>query len=487
MTLNEQAMQNLKRGLEYNNVSEAEALKILGVDSLDAVSSVGEALNAIKEYAEEQGGGNGQSRPSAPHRRSQSAPATPSTELAPIDEEVLDGEVVAVWGDENALQAMAYRARRFFNWARKLPQGAFGDELVLATIQYARLINANPASEIHAWWDQRNKEFVVTPDYTYYVKRAKEMEPGLNIIFDDIGPDDYLGVEKDDIAVLCSVQTPTQQELMVKLLDHLDYFEALSRSSTQRPGVVKKREMSRPIPTGWTWRTRAETRALRNALRAFGATETIESAAQNLDAAGLPPHVGQVLLDEQATRRLAKQAYEEEIAKQPERPTDPDEVLKRGRELLHGEEPDEVVEEPVEEETEPQVEKEPETDVDAIVTDIRLGAGWALEDEGWHPNYDQTNAHESLVKRCGAILGDAAGSDEMRHNLLDIIFEKSSTKALTGPEAATLTNRWQAGIGAFEASDEGKAEAQAILQANDLFAKAAIEKEEESDDEESDE
>lgn len=478
MTLNEQALANLKRGLEYNGVSESEALKILGVDSLDDVGSVGDALNTIKEYAEERGsqGGNGRStqRPSG----GQTA-TTQVTALEPIDESSVERKTLAVWGDKRTLEEMAYRARRFFNWARKLPDGRFGDELAVATIQYARLIGANPASEIHAWWDERNQEFVITPDYTYYVKRAREIEPGLNIIYDRVDPGDHDLVESDDIAVMCSIQTPRQQTLMVKLLDHMPYPEALSKSSTQRIGVVTRKDRKRRLPTGWTWETRAKTRALRNALRAFGATETMEWAEQQLGAAGLPPHVGEVLLDEEMRGQLAAQAYQEEVAGKDVGKSDPDEVLRRGRALLRGEE--------IEDAEFEEIEKEPAIDDldqtwEEIVTDIRIASGWRLTDEGWTFPVDQVNAHEDLVKRCGAVVGDAAGGSDMRHNIFDIIFEKTSTKALTGPEAASITNRWQAGIGAFEASDRARLEALSILKANDLFAKAAAEQEEATDD-----
>ena len=481
----------LLRGVKVNGFTTDQALEIWGVDKIEDVQDIGKALNALVDAKKANdaygapaqagnGGGKGQDMALS----------------VPEPEDVEDG-ALQEWGDARTLQMMAARARRYFGWAKNLPPGRAGDEMALATIQYSHLIGANPAAEIHAWWDDFNKEFCITPHYSFYVRVAKERCPDMTMFHEDVDPSSNAEVGSDDIASRCYIQTPAQRNAMLALMDRgVPYEKALEHNSTSAIGVLtysehtytygnKKGKRKNP-PKGWTWRQRAETRALRNAIsRAFGSME-LTQAQRNLESRGLPGAVGEVMLDEPHRAQLAQMAYEE----QPEVPPTlaemkavavaggaPEPVEAEFRDAFEEvdeadeEQEDEAEDEPAYDYSDKQLALRP-PDSDELRTPaevtamLREFAGWREIDGRWFKASDEDAKppRKKVVQRAAAILNDATGGDDQRHALLEAVFKQRSLDLCTAQAVTALIVWAEAEPGAWKAHPAAKQEADMLLQ-----------------------
>lgn len=105
-----------------------------------------------------------------------------------------------------------------------------------------------------------------------------------------------------------------------------------------------------------------------------------------------------------------------------------------------------------------------------VVNELRVEAGWRDNNGEWS-RAEADKPEEKTMQRAAAIIGNAVGGDDSkRHDLLAVIYGETSTKGLNTLEVAAIASRWEAGPGAWEASDKGKEEAHRILHAHSLFA-----------------
>jgi hypothetical protein len=107
-------------------------------------------------------------------------------------------------------------------------------------------------------------------------------------------------------------------------------------------------------------------------------------------------------------------------------------------------------------------------DVPAILTALRINAGWKLKGKAWkRPEGEQPD--NKLIQRAAAVIGHAlGGDDDKRHDLLGIVYGESSTKGLTKAEVDTIIKRWEAADDAYKANNKGFFEIHAILEENSL-------------------
>jgi len=111
---------------------------------------------------------------------------------------------------------------------------------------------------------------------------------------------------------------------------------------------------------------------------------------------------------------------------------------------------------------------ESQQDVPAILTAMRIEAGWKLKGKAWKRPEGEKPA-DKLIQRAAAVIGHAlSGDDDKRHDLLAIVYGESSTKGLTKAEVDTIIKRWEAADEAFKANNKGFFEAHAILEENSL-------------------
>jgi hypothetical protein len=280
-----------KKRAAYLGYDENEACVALDVESLqDLPGSIGDALTRLKQIKE-----TNQQR-------------VTDHDLAPT---LSESELAAAY-DLEAIQREAHRARRFFAWA--MPKGEptdLSDIQIYAAIRYAELIGANPANEVHCWYDPKNKVFIIMPHYGFLVRKAREMDSRFMYWFEDIPADD-MALGKGDTGVTAYGRTGAQQDLLVALLraDKKDLpFERIAhQTQTCAVGIVRKQEKTRQLPKGWTWKQRAETRALTNLIRRLIGTNPLKAQRLDYRPVGLPllPNgSAEVYLDEQAVETLA--------------------------------------------------------------------------------------------------------------------------------------------------------------------------------------
>lgn len=270
-----------------------EALEALSVAKLsDLPGSIGNALNRLAQL-----------KKNGPNTRQRiiDRGATDQVALAP-----LSGAAAALYGDHRTIQALAHRARRFFSWA--IPKGKdtdLDDVQVVAAVQYSLLIGANPACEIHAWWDPKNQVFVIMPHYSYHVRKAREIDPRFMCWFEQLPADDPI-LNKGDVGVVAYGRTGAQQDFMVECLRGGVPYETIApQTCTQAIGVFRAHEKkNKKLPKGWaSWHTRAKIRAMTSLIRqAIGTTSLTDR--QRFQAMGMLE--GVEITSPEATEMLAE-------------------------------------------------------------------------------------------------------------------------------------------------------------------------------------
>lgn len=294
------------KNLGHDRKSILETLKVDGLREYEG--SMGDALNALMAATE------GGEKPKAEPEVVEGEVVSEKTAVSSVPE----GRVVRLLGSESELRAMVERGKRFFRWTKDL-----SDDQVAAAMQYARAIGANPVNEIHAWWDKKHRQFQISEHYSYLVRKAREADPRWKYTVEEVPADEHAdyGVDpkKGDTAVLVVCQTGHQIDEMLALMDRdVGFSVARNATCTKAVGIVYGYEKTdrdgkaiKP-PTGWSWRTRAEVRALRQAVRqSIGTAGLLFMDAQDrLTDAGVAGG-GEVVLDEDAVKMLAERAVEE--------------------------------------------------------------------------------------------------------------------------------------------------------------------------------
>ena len=241
------------------------------------------------------------------------------------------------YGSRQDVEALARRIQSL------LPSGSkLSLEHAMAAAQYAILTDANIfRGEIYAW-DDKHGNLVLDDGYKILVRWAKDK----CAYSEKWEPMDATDLPDGAIGMRCWILRDDARPLMAQLIQAgTPWREAFEIAATYGIGVVRREDMftrdGQPIqpPKTWTWQTRAETRALKNALnRSHGAPSPREIAAMSWDVngthtiaadwedcpPGLPAEAREHLAEQKATARLA-----------PPDLRAPEQVLAAGNSLLH--------------------------------------------------------------------------------------------------------------------------------------------------------
>ena len=252
------------------------------------------------------------------------------------------------YGSRDDIMALANRITALLPGANKMSPM---ERQALA--QYAILTDANLwRGEIYGWDSKGDGtgDLVLCDGYKILVRWAKR-QCNYSVKWEPM-PADLL--EDGDIGMRCWILRDDSKDLLSTLIQGgATWREAFEIAATYGDGVVTAKDRTtrygkdKPLPTGWTWQTRAETRALKNALnRSHGMPSPREIAAmswqvgdtqtQPSDWQEVTPAMGQV---ERERLALLSAQYREQKAELDSLTTEELQAqLEHGRSVLRGEE-----------------------------------------------------------------------------------------------------------------------------------------------------